>query len=102
RWIIASQDETTGPSVHPEDATSTKGKGSATDVQAAKRIAATHDETTGPSAQPKDATSAKMVRDTLSHADAKMGVDSEKADSEADTKNLNIGEDVRMLLKWWL
>ncbi|GJY54163.1 hypothetical protein Tco_0445827 [Tanacetum coccineum] len=24
RWIIASQDETTGPSVHPEDATSTK------------------------------------------------------------------------------
>ncbi|GKG29856.1 hypothetical protein Tco_0419754, partial [Tanacetum coccineum] len=24
RWIIASQDETTGPSVHPEDAISTK------------------------------------------------------------------------------
>ncbi|GKD14208.1 hypothetical protein Tco_1198615, partial [Tanacetum coccineum] len=24
RWIIASQDETTGPSVHPKDATSTK------------------------------------------------------------------------------
>ncbi|GJS80359.1 retrovirus-related pol polyprotein from transposon TNT 1-94, partial [Tanacetum coccineum] len=24
RWIIASQDDTTGPSVHPEDATSTK------------------------------------------------------------------------------
>ncbi|GJV92276.1 hypothetical protein Tco_1540089 [Tanacetum coccineum] len=35
RWIKASQDETTGPSVHPEDATSTK-----------------------------------MVRETLSHADA--------------------------------
>ncbi|GJY60994.1 hypothetical protein Tco_0461651 [Tanacetum coccineum] len=28
RWIIASQDETTGPSVHPEDATSTKMVGS--------------------------------------------------------------------------
>ncbi|GKD24088.1 hypothetical protein Tco_1225791 [Tanacetum coccineum] len=38
RWIIASQDETTGPSVHPEDATSTK-----------------------------------MVRETLSHADAESG-----------------------------
>ncbi|GJW26978.1 hypothetical protein Tco_0040789, partial [Tanacetum coccineum] len=37
-WIIASQDETTGPSVHPEDATSTK-----------------------------------MVRETLSHADAESG-----------------------------
>ncbi|GJU86918.1 hypothetical protein Tco_1294464 [Tanacetum coccineum] len=38
-WIIASQYETTGPSVHPEDATS-----------------------------------AKMVRETLSHADAESGV----------------------------
>ncbi|GJS13063.1 hypothetical protein Tco_0407535 [Tanacetum coccineum] len=38
RWIIASQDETIGPSVHPEDATSTK-----------------------------------MVRETLSHADAESG-----------------------------
>ncbi|GKG18838.1 hypothetical protein Tco_0375937, partial [Tanacetum coccineum] len=50
------------------------------------------DETTGPSAQPDDATSAKMVRETLSHADAEMGTDSEKTDNEADTKILNIGK----------
>ncbi|GKC92852.1 hypothetical protein Tco_1158294 [Tanacetum coccineum] len=56
RWIIASQDETTGPSVHPEDATSTK-----------------------------------MVRETLSHADAEFGGNSEKINSETDTKILNVG-----------
>ncbi|GKE78431.1 hypothetical protein Tco_1544551 [Tanacetum coccineum] len=43
RWIIASQDDTTGPSVHLEDATSTK-----------------------------------MVCETLSHADAESGGNSEK------------------------
>ncbi|GJT42958.1 hypothetical protein Tco_0951673 [Tanacetum coccineum] len=56
RWIIASQDETTGPSVHPEDATSTK-----------------------------------MVRETLSHADAESGGNSEKINSETDTEILNVG-----------
>ncbi|GJR49478.1 retrovirus-related pol polyprotein from transposon TNT 1-94 [Tanacetum coccineum] len=55
-WIIASQDETTGPSVHPEDATSTK-----------------------------------MVRETLSHADAESGGNSEKINSETDTEILNVG-----------
>ncbi|GJW08975.1 hypothetical protein Tco_1571398 [Tanacetum coccineum] len=53
RWIIASQDETTGPSVHPEDATSTK-----------------------------------MVHETLSHADAEFGGNSEKINSETDTEIL--------------
>ncbi|GJX68399.1 retrovirus-related pol polyprotein from transposon TNT 1-94 [Tanacetum coccineum] len=55
-WIIASQDETTGPSVHPEDATSTK-----------------------------------MVRETLSHADAESGGNSENINSETDTESLNVG-----------
>ncbi|GJW23069.1 retrovirus-related pol polyprotein from transposon TNT 1-94 [Tanacetum coccineum] len=55
RWIIASQDETIGPSVHPEDATSTK-----------------------------------MVRETLSHADAESGGNSEKINSETDTEILNV------------
>ncbi|GKC61086.1 integrase, catalytic region, zinc finger, CCHC-type containing protein, partial [Tanacetum coccineum] len=58
RWIIASQDETIGPSVHPEDATSTK-----------------------------------MVRETLSHADAESGGNSEKINSETDTEILNFGDE---------
>ncbi|GJU14767.1 retrovirus-related pol polyprotein from transposon TNT 1-94 [Tanacetum coccineum] len=58
RWIIASQDETIGPSVHPEDATSTK-----------------------------------MVRETLSHADAESGGNSEKINSETDTEILNVGDE---------
>ncbi|GJU98266.1 hypothetical protein Tco_1327537 [Tanacetum coccineum] len=57
-WIIASQDETIGPSVHPEDATSTK-----------------------------------MVRETLSHADAESGGNSEKINSETDTEILNFGDE---------
>ncbi|GJY47639.1 retrovirus-related pol polyprotein from transposon TNT 1-94 [Tanacetum coccineum] len=58
RWIIASQDETIGPSVHPEDATSTK-----------------------------------MVRETLSHADAESGGNSKKINSETDTEILNFGDE---------
>ncbi|GJR17178.1 hypothetical protein Tco_0965705 [Tanacetum coccineum] len=53
RWIIASQDETTGPSVHPEDATSTK-----------------------------------MVRETLSHADAESGGNSEKVGSNSEQSHV--------------
>ncbi|GJU31755.1 hypothetical protein Tco_1175344 [Tanacetum coccineum] len=52
-----------------------KGKGSATDVQAGK------DGTIGPSVHPEDATSTKMVCETLSHADAESGGDSEKVGS---------------------
>ncbi|GJY92381.1 hypothetical protein Tco_0508163 [Tanacetum coccineum] len=59
-----------------------KGKGSATDVQ---------DETTGPSVHPKDATFTKIVRETLSHADAEFGGNSEKINSETDTEILNVG-----------
>ncbi|GKD95020.1 hypothetical protein Tco_1374857, partial [Tanacetum coccineum] len=58
RWIIASQDETTGPSVHPKDATSTK-----------------------------------IVCETLSHADAESGGNSEKINSKTDTKILNVGDE---------
>ncbi|GJR99646.1 hypothetical protein Tco_0316155 [Tanacetum coccineum] len=68
-----------------------KGKGSATDVQAAKWIIASQDETTGPSVHPEDATSTKMVRETLSHADAESGGNSEKINSETDTEILNVG-----------
>ncbi|GJU20070.1 retrovirus-related pol polyprotein from transposon TNT 1-94 [Tanacetum coccineum] len=37
-----------------------------------------NDETIGPSVHPEDATSTKMVRETLSHADAESGGNSEK------------------------
>ncbi|GJZ61056.1 hypothetical protein Tco_0617193 [Tanacetum coccineum] len=49
------------------------------------------DETTGPSVHPEDATSTKMVRETLSHADAESGGNSEKINSETDTEILNVG-----------
>ncbi|GKA63997.1 retrovirus-related pol polyprotein from transposon TNT 1-94 [Tanacetum coccineum] len=62
-----------------------KGKGSATD------IIASQDETTGPSVHPEDATSTKMVRETLSHADAESGGNLEKINSETDTEILNAG-----------
>ncbi|GJW40014.1 hypothetical protein Tco_0065859 [Tanacetum coccineum] len=57
-----------------------KGKGSATDVQAAK-----------PSVHPEDATSTKMVHETLSHADAESGGNSKKINSATDTEILNVG-----------
>ncbi|GJR42784.1 hypothetical protein Tco_1310887 [Tanacetum coccineum] len=53
--------------------------------------AASQDETTGPSVHPEDATSTKMVRETLSHADAESGGNSEKINSETDTEILNVG-----------
>ncbi|GJT91494.1 hypothetical protein Tco_1080339 [Tanacetum coccineum] len=40
---------------------------------------------------PEDATSTKMVRETLSHADAESGGNSEKINSETDTEILNVG-----------
>ncbi|GJU71422.1 hypothetical protein Tco_1262827 [Tanacetum coccineum] len=52
---------------------------------------ASQDETTGPSVHPEDATSTKMVRETLSHADAESGGNSEKINSETDTEILNVG-----------
>ncbi|GJX86116.1 hypothetical protein Tco_0336890 [Tanacetum coccineum] len=64
-----------------------KGKGSATD----RWIIASQDETTGPSVHPEDATSTKMVRETLSHADAESGGNLEKINSETDTEILNAG-----------
>ncbi|GJR57945.1 hypothetical protein Tco_1500107 [Tanacetum coccineum] len=64
-----------------------KEKGSATD----RWIIASQDETTGPSVHPEDATSTKMVRETLSHADAESGGNSEKINSETDTEILNVG-----------
>ncbi|GJX58875.1 retrovirus-related pol polyprotein from transposon TNT 1-94, partial [Tanacetum coccineum] len=64
-----------------------KGKGSATD----RWIIASQDETTGPSVHPEDATSTKMVRETLSHANAESGGNSEKINSETDTEILNVG-----------
>ncbi|GKC85296.1 hypothetical protein Tco_1141013 [Tanacetum coccineum] len=62
-----------------------KGKGSATD----RWIIASQDETTRPSVHPEDATSTKMVRETLSHADAESGGNLEKINSETDTEILN-------------
>ncbi|GKB34120.1 hypothetical protein Tco_0879062 [Tanacetum coccineum] len=96
-----------------------KGKGIATDEQAAqslldlqkpkkqsttdqyifqRRILVTQYATTGPSAQPQDDTSANVVLDTPSPADAETGADTEKSNSEGDTEILNVveeqGEDV--------
>ncbi|GJV27488.1 putative ribonuclease H-like domain-containing protein [Tanacetum coccineum] len=46
------------------------------------------DETTGSSVHPKDATSTKMVRETLSHADAKSGGNSEKVGSNSEQSHV--------------
>ncbi|GJW61506.1 hypothetical protein Tco_0110841 [Tanacetum coccineum] len=58
----------------------------------------THDVTTGPSAQPEDDAFANVVHDTPSPTDAKTGADTERSNSEADTKILDVveeqGEDV--------
>ncbi|GKA85374.1 retrovirus-related pol polyprotein from transposon TNT 1-94, partial [Tanacetum coccineum] len=91
-----------------------KGKGIATDEQAAqsllelqkpkkqsttdqyifqRRVPATHDVTTEPSAQPEDDTSANVVRDTPSPVDVETGVDTEKSNSEADTETMNVDEE---------
>ncbi|GJV20370.1 hypothetical protein Tco_1369390 [Tanacetum coccineum] len=43
--------------------------------------------------QPHDDTSANVVYDTPSLADAETGADSEKSNSEADTKILNVDEE---------
>ncbi|GJW80919.1 retrovirus-related pol polyprotein from transposon TNT 1-94 [Tanacetum coccineum] len=51
------------------------------------------DDTTGPSVHPEDATSTKMVCETLSHADAESGGNSEKINSETDTEILNVGDE---------
>nr|GEW91582.1 hypothetical protein [Tanacetum cinerariifolium] len=59
---------------------------------------ATVDASIGPYAQTKDDTSANIVRDTSSPADAETSADSEKTNSGAGTKILNVrkeqGEDV--------
>ncbi|GKE63007.1 hypothetical protein Tco_1513374 [Tanacetum coccineum] len=56
-------------------------------------IAVSQDETTGPSVHPEDAKSTKMVRETLSHADAESGGNSEKINSETGTEILNFGDE---------
>ncbi|GKA82199.1 hypothetical protein Tco_0788947 [Tanacetum coccineum] len=61
-----------------------KGKGSATD----RWIIASQDETTGPFVHPEDATSTKMVRETLSHADAESGGNSEKVGSNSEQSHV--------------
>ncbi|GJX05787.1 hypothetical protein Tco_0193719 [Tanacetum coccineum] len=53
----------------------------------------TQDASTGPSIQPQDATSANVVRDTPSPANAKIGTNTEKSNSEGDTEILNVGEE---------
>ncbi|GJZ55550.1 hypothetical protein Tco_0610743 [Tanacetum coccineum] len=53
----------------------------------------THDASTRPSTEPQDDTSANVVRNSSSPAEAKTGVDIEKANSEVDTKILNVGEE---------
>ncbi|GJR92970.1 hypothetical protein Tco_0265144 [Tanacetum coccineum] len=60
-------------------------------LRKALNIIASQDETTGPSVHPEDATSTKMVRETLSHADAEFGGNSEKINSKTDTEILNVG-----------
>ncbi|GKB86942.1 hypothetical protein Tco_0959214 [Tanacetum coccineum] len=91
-----------------------KGKGIATDEQAAqsllelqkpkkqstadqyifqRRIPVTQDASTGPSAQPQDDTSANVVCDTPSPADSETGADTEKSNSEGDTEILNVDEE---------
>ncbi|GKC29099.1 hypothetical protein Tco_1036393 [Tanacetum coccineum] len=64
-----------------------KGKGIATDEQAAQSLL----ELQKP--KKKNNTSANVVRDTPSPVDAKIGADTEKSNSEGDTKILNVDEE---------
>ncbi|GKF94925.1 hypothetical protein Tco_0284625, partial [Tanacetum coccineum] len=57
-----------------------------------RRTPVTQDASTGPSTQPQDDTSANVVHDTLSPADAETDADTEKSNSKADTKILNVGD----------
>ncbi|GKC32213.1 hypothetical protein Tco_1039507 [Tanacetum coccineum] len=61
-----------------------KGKGIATDKQ---------DASTRPFAQPQDDTSANVVHDTPSPADAEIGANMEKSNSEGDNEILNVDEE---------
>ncbi|GJX88102.1 hypothetical protein Tco_0340116 [Tanacetum coccineum] len=91
-----------------------KGKGIATDEQAAqslldlqkpkkrsttdqyifqRRIPVTQDASTGTSTQPQDDTSTNVVRDTPSPADARTGADTKKSNSEGDTEIINVDEE---------
>nr|GFA79661.1 hypothetical protein [Tanacetum cinerariifolium] len=91
-----------------------KGKGIATDEQVAqsllehqkpkkesttdqyifqRRILVIQDAPTRSSTQPRDDTSVNVVRDTPSPANAKIGADMEKSNSEGDTKILNFDEE---------
>ncbi|GKC70196.1 integrase, catalytic region, zinc finger, CCHC-type containing protein, partial [Tanacetum coccineum] len=54
---------------------------------------ATEEASTGTFAQPQDDTFANIVCDTPSHADAKIGVDTDKINSGGDTEILQIGEE---------
>ncbi|GJV04797.1 hypothetical protein Tco_1338366 [Tanacetum coccineum] len=96
-WLTLSDDllqkalnVTPGVSTHPFESP-TAGKMDITFTRRRRRIIASQDETTGPSVHPEDATSTKMVRETLSHADAESGGNSEKINSETDTEILNVG-----------
>ncbi|GJV69528.1 hypothetical protein Tco_1485037 [Tanacetum coccineum] len=58
-----------------------------------RRIPVTEEASTGPSAQPEDDTAANIVRDTPSPTYAETGAETDKTNSEEDTKILNIGEE---------
>ncbi|GKC97888.1 hypothetical protein Tco_1168163 [Tanacetum coccineum] len=68
-----------------------KGKGIASDEQ--RRILVTEEASTRSSAQPENDTSANIVRDYPSLTDAKTCAETDKTNSEGDTKILNIGEE---------
>ncbi|GJS20240.1 hypothetical protein Tco_0448872 [Tanacetum coccineum] len=53
-----------------------------------RQLPVVKDASTGPSAQPHDDTSVNVVRDTPFPADAETGADTEKSNSEGDTKNI--------------
>nr|GEW35038.1 integrase, catalytic region, zinc finger, CCHC-type, peptidase aspartic, catalytic [Tanacetum cinerariifolium] len=58
-----------------------------------RQIPVTEEASTGPFTHPEDDTSANMVGDTPSPTDAKTGAETDKINSEGDTKILNIGEE---------
>nr|GEW12299.1 integrase, catalytic region, zinc finger, CCHC-type, peptidase aspartic, catalytic [Tanacetum cinerariifolium] len=58
-----------------------------------RRTSTIGDASTGPSTQPEDDTFANIVCDTLSSTDAETGADTDKTNSEGNTKILNVGEE---------
>nr|GEX13825.1 E-beta-farnesene synthase [Tanacetum cinerariifolium] len=78
--LVDEEDEETQPVPEPQ-------------LEDDEQTPVTEEAFTGPFAKPQDDTSANVVRDTPSPTDAKTGADTEKSNSEGDTKILDVDKE---------